>query len=98
MVWSRNHVMNTLRSVFGATSSLWWRLNKRFTHPVHAELSMARSFAPFGGWKRKASSPPSSNSSVIAYLFKIGVSASGSYAAKGPSAGSENRVVKQNEE
>ena len=59
---------------------------------------MARSFDPFGGWKRKASSPPSSNSRAFAYLFRMGVSASGSDAANGPSAGSENTVVKQNEE
>eukprot|EP00966_Prymnesium_polylepis_P161447 3731118-Prymnesium_polylepis.1 len=43
---------------------------------------MARSFAPFGGWKRKASSPPSSNSSAFAYLFRMGVSASGSDARR----------------
>eukprot|EP00966_Prymnesium_polylepis_P030026 697996-Prymnesium_polylepis.1 len=50
---------------------------------------MARSFEPFGGWKRKASSPPGSNSSAFAYLFIMGVSASGSDAANGSSAASE---------
>eukprot|EP00966_Prymnesium_polylepis_P170071 3931476-Prymnesium_polylepis.1 len=47
---------------------------------------MARSFEP---WKRKASSAPSSNLSAFAYLFKMGVIASGSDAANGPSEASE---------
>eukprot|EP00966_Prymnesium_polylepis_P069213 1608612-Prymnesium_polylepis.1 len=90
--------MNTARNVLGATSTPVYLLNNLLTHTDHAELSMARSTEPCGGWNKKASSPPTSSSSVFAYLFRMGVSASGSDAAKGPSVGSENKVVKQNEE
>mmetsp|Transcript_25615 Transcript_25615/g.58294 ORF Transcript_25615/g.58294 Transcript_25615/m.58294 type:complete len:237 (-) Transcript_25615:1238-1948(-) len=77
--------MNTDRSVFGATSVPVYRLNSRFTHMDHAEDSMTRSTEPWGGWKRKALSPPNSSSSVFAYLSRMGVSASGKEAANGPS-------------
>eukprot|EP00966_Prymnesium_polylepis_P134467 3107835-Prymnesium_polylepis.1 len=50
---------------------------------------MARSTEPCGGWKRYASSPPNSSSSVVAYLSKMGVRAPGSEAANGPSASDE---------
>ncbi|MDC0525600.1 hypothetical protein OAO87_01280 [bacterium] len=45
---------------------------------------MLRSKPDCGGWKRWAASPPGTASSSRAYLSRIGVSASGSEAAKGP--------------
>eukprot|EP00966_Prymnesium_polylepis_P300156 6936682-Prymnesium_polylepis.1 len=53
---------------------------------------MARSTEPCGGWKRYASAPPNSSSSVFAYLLevsRVGVRASGIEAANGPSSRDE---------
>ena len=53
LVESRIHVMNTERSVLGATSCPCSRLKSRLMYAVHAEPSSGRSRSPvLGGWKR----------------------------------------------